>query len=205
MPARSYRQNCALAHTADIIGDRWSLLLIRDLLIHPRRFRDLVASLKGIGTNLLSDRLRRLEQDGLLEQRRRAAGGKAYALTPAGRALEPAVLGLVHWGLRFAQRNRPDFHHRDDWDLLALKSVFQPKRTPGLAATAQFQGDEFAGWFAIADGHAEIGLGVSEAADLVFEGTVAQVFTSNKPPEEWLVSGDEALLGRFLSAFALHA
>lgn len=204
MPTRSYRQNCALAHTADLIGDRWSLLLIRDLLIEPRRFKDLAASLKGIGTNLLSDRLRTLEKNGLLEQLPQSRGGKAYSLTAAGRALEPAVLGLVHWGLRFAQRNRPEFHHRDDWDLLALKSVFQPKRVPDLDVTAQFQGPEFAGWFAIADGHAEIGLGVLEAADLEFDGTVAQVFTGNNPPDQWLVSGDEEQLDRFLSAFALH-
>lgn len=78
MPTRSYRQNCALAHTADLIGDRWSLLLIRDLLIQPRRFRDLAASLKGIGTNLLSDRLRTLEKNGLLEQLPQSRGGKAY-------------------------------------------------------------------------------------------------------------------------------
>ena len=203
MVARSYRQNCALAHTVDIVGDRWSLLLIRDLLIQPRRFKDLVASLRGIGTNLLSDRLRALERSGLLERILCDANQKAYALTPAGRALEPAVLGLVRWGLRNAQCNQPEFHHRDDWDLLALKAVFHPERARGLVVAAQFESRDFSGWFAISDGTAEIGLGTLAAADLHFAGTVAEVFTGNRPPHEWLESGNRKLLRRFLAVFVL--
>ena len=127
MAKRSYRQNCALALTSDLIGERWSLLLIRDLLIAPKRYNELALSLQGMGTNLLASRLKDLEAAGIVEKAERQAGGHVYALTDAGRALEPAVLALVRWGLTYLPDRIEGFHHQDDWDLVALKAAFQPQ------------------------------------------------------------------------------
>src|SRR5687768_18395621 len=102
MQSRSYNQFCALAAGLDVIGERWNLLIIRELLPGPRRFKDLVDGLPGISTNLLSERLKELEQHGVLCRRilPPPSGAAVYALTPAGEALEPAVLELGKWGSR---------------------------------------------------------------------------------------------------------
>lgn len=82
---RSYGQYCSLARSLDVIGDRWTLLIVRELWLRPCRYNDLSDSLPGIATNLLTDRLRKLEAAGVVE---RPAGG-LYALTPGGRTSRP--------------------------------------------------------------------------------------------------------------------
>ena len=114
MSKRSYKQNCALARANDVIGERWTLLLVRDLLISPRRFNQLHASQKGMGTNLLASRLKDLEMANVVERRAGEGGARLYALTERGRALEPAVLALIRWGLTHGPENRPGDHHHDD-------------------------------------------------------------------------------------------
>jgi len=100
---RSYDQYCALARGLDLIGERWTLLLIRDLLLGPKRYKDLLAGLPGIGTNLLADRLRELEGLGIIERTVMPppAGSTVYRLTDAGQELEPAMMALGRWGARF--------------------------------------------------------------------------------------------------------
>src|SRR5271167_1332823 len=92
---RTYNQYCGLAAALDILGERWTLLIIRELLVRPRRYRDLLADLPGIGTNLLADRLKFLTDQGLVRQRD-IAGGKrqVYELTESGQKLRPVVLDL---------------------------------------------------------------------------------------------------------------
>src|SRR5712692_11476763 len=87
-PRRSYDQYCAVARGLDVIGDRWTLLLVRDLLLGPKRYKDLLAGLPGIGTNLLADRLHELEGAGLIERTvlPPPAGSTVYQLTEAGQA-----------------------------------------------------------------------------------------------------------------------
>ncbi len=203
MGKRSYRQNCALAQAADVIGERWTLLLVRDLLVGPRRFGELQRSLKGIGSNLLSDRLRELESAGIIE--RSGNGVRHYVLTPGGAALEPAVLALVRWGLAHGPRNQPGYHHQDDWDLVALKALFQPNRAGDMHVTVQFDSDALTGWMKVDAGVVTIGLGRAEAADLVVAGTVAELFTGHAPPDSLLQSGDPDRLQRFMRVFALRA
>ncbi|MFQ6006768.1 MAG: winged helix-turn-helix transcriptional regulator, partial [Woeseia sp.] len=81
MAKRSYRQNCSLARAADIIGERWTLLLLRDLLVGPRRFGELSRSQKGMGSNLLATRLRELEAASILQRQEADKGSPYYALT----------------------------------------------------------------------------------------------------------------------------
>ena len=116
MKKRSYQQNCALARANDIIGERWTLLLLRDLLVFPRRFNELLASAKGMGSNLLAARLKHLEAAGIVERARDAGGLQRYAITDRGRALEPAILALIRWGLNYGPANQADDHHHADDD-----------------------------------------------------------------------------------------
>jgi DNA-binding HxlR family transcriptional regulator len=97
MAARSYGQFCGLARALDTVGDRWSLLIVRELLLGPMRYTELVASLRGIATNLLADRLRGLESSGVIERQVGQAGGVVYALTPWGRQLREPIEALVRW------------------------------------------------------------------------------------------------------------
>ena len=202
MSKRGYHQNCALARAGDVIGERWTLLLVRDLLVAPRRFNELLASLKGMGTNLLAKRLKYLEAAGVVE---RANARGAYSLTTKGHALEPAVLALIRWGLLHGPENRPGDQHRHDWDLLALKSAFQPDRADGLSLTVRFDCDAFQGWVRIEDQMMAIGLGQTDTADITIAGTVSDLFLGDKEPQALISAGSPEDLQRFVAAFALRA
>lgn len=204
MAKRSYKQNCALAQTSDLIGERWSLLLVRDLLVGPRRFNDLQTSLKGIGTNLLATRLKDLEAAGIIERRARGAGGHVYALTESGKALEPALLALIRWGLAYGPDNQKGFHHQDDWDLVALKALFQARRARDLSVCVQFRTDEFAGWMSVDGERVKIGLGEAESANIVVGGTIKDLF-SQADSAQLCLSGSNEQLERFKAAFVVPA
>lgn len=146
MDQRSYNQYCATARTLDIIGERWTLLLIRELLTGPKRFGDLQHGLRGLGTGLLSARLKHLEREGLAQKVTLPPPARtpAYALTEAGKELEPAVLALARWGMKWAMGMRHEgetFH--PGWAVLGLRSCFVPEAAAGLRATYEFRiGDE---------------------------------------------------------------
>lgn len=97
---RGYGQYCPVAKAAEVLGERWTLLIVRDLIMGAHRFTDLQRGLPGISRTLLSERLRRLQADGLLERRVGASGRAEYWLTPLGRDLGPAVLALGQWATR---------------------------------------------------------------------------------------------------------
>lgn len=134
MPSRkSYGQFCGLARSLDRVGDRWTLLVVRELLLGPRSFRELTEALVGISPNLLTQRLRALADDRLVERNDAPARSKnvIFRLTPAGAALEPVVLELIRWGARWMM----DGPRRDlvdtRWTLLALRALLE--RTPTQA------------------------------------------------------------------------
>ena len=108
---RYYRQYCGLARALDVIGERWSLLIVRELLDGPRRYNELLEGLPGIATNLLADRLRRLEAEGVLC---RLDDGR-YALTPWGDDLREAVYALGRWAGPLMARPRGDDHFHPSW------------------------------------------------------------------------------------------
>lgn len=202
MTKRSYKQNCALARAADAIGERWTLLLVRDLLVGPRRFNELLASLRGIGSNLLARRLKDLEAAGLVS--RQDDGSRAYSLTERGKALEPAVLALIRWGLLHGPENRDGDYHQDDWDLLALKAAFQPDRAQGLVLAVQFEKDALHGWVRIENRQMTIGRGILPEADMILVGSVADVFLRTSDAQSRIANGDPADLQRFTRVFALR-
>ena len=128
MAKRDYQQHCSVAQSLDVIGERWTLLIVRELLLGPRRFKDLLGHLPGIGTNLLSNRLKQLEAEGLLEKTRlpAPASADAYRLTHAGRALEPIVLAVIRWGLPRMDRWDDDTLWSASWTPLTFKALFRP-------------------------------------------------------------------------------
>ena len=124
---RSYKQNCALAYGLDIIGERWTLLIVRELLIADKRYGELMENLPGIGTNLLADRLKEMEERGLIDR----AGGR-YGLTDLGRGLEPVVHAIVRFGLLL---NKPDDNNwltRPEWDVVALRALYDADSDDGI-------------------------------------------------------------------------
>src|SRR5918912_3406990 len=133
---RSYRQHCAVARGLDLVGERWTLLIVRDLLTGPKRYTDLLAGLPGIGTNLLATRLRELEEQGLVTRRvlPPPAGSTVYELTDVGQALEPVIMALGRWGNRFlGARREGDFLSANAY-LLAMRGTFRPDRAQGVTA-----------------------------------------------------------------------
>ncbi|MFB9685582.1 winged helix-turn-helix transcriptional regulator [Amycolatopsis plumensis] len=146
MDQRTYNQYCATARTLDLVGERWTLLLIRELLTGPKRFGDLQASLRGLGTGLLAARLKHLERDGLARKVTLPPPARtpAYALTEAGEELGPAVLALARWGLKWAMGERREtetFH--PGWAVLGLRACFDAEAAGDLRAVYEFRiGDE---------------------------------------------------------------
>lgn len=136
MARRTYDQHCALAHGLDVLGERWTLLVIRELLLGPQRFSDLESSLAGIGPNTLAARLRQMESDGLIHKRRLPppAPATVYALTDLGAALEPVIIELGRWGRHRLPATIGHEAFRPGWLLLALKISFDPAHAADLDA-----------------------------------------------------------------------
>lgn len=99
--ARTYNQDCILAHALDLLGERWTLLIIRDLFLGPQRFGDLQAALPGIGANLLSKRLKELEEAGLIEAVATGDARGRYRLTDTGEALRPSIRTMMKWSIMY--------------------------------------------------------------------------------------------------------
>lgn len=125
---RSYGQFCPAARALDIVGERWTLLVVRDLLQGPKRYTDLQAGLPGIGPNVLAARLRSLEHTGLVEKKRLPppAASTVYSLTELGEGLRPVVLGLFEWGLRLVGTPSKNDAVRASYWLPALEMAARP-------------------------------------------------------------------------------
>lgn len=132
--SRSYRDPCGIARALDAIGERWALLIVRELLLGPKRFSDLRASL-GTSPNVLSQRLGELETSGVVQ--RRSSGGALYELTDWGQELHPILLKLGRWGAMSS--NRPGGEMTVDALMVALEATFQPNNAPGLTATIELR------------------------------------------------------------------
>ncbi len=111
--ARTYNQDCILAHALDLLGERWTLLIIRDLFLGPQRFGDLQAGLPGIGANLLSKRLKELEEAGLIAAPGPAETRGHYRLSPTGEAMRPAIRSLMYWSICYFMEHPDSAPARD--------------------------------------------------------------------------------------------
>jgi DNA-binding HxlR family transcriptional regulator len=127
----------------DLIGERWTWLIIRGLLTGPKRFGELLDQLPGIGTNLLSDRMKTLLENGIVEKRGKGRQS-AYSLTTLGEELRPITHQLIRWGRHFAATNGKTQAadgevplSMPEWDMLALEAAFIPERADGVQAVMQ--------------------------------------------------------------------
>src|SRR5690349_19701323 len=139
--SRSYGQYCGLARALDVVGDRWNLLIVRQLLMGPARYRELLDGLPGVATNLLTDRLRDLEAAGVVERRLAGEGNAVvYALTPWGAELREPINGLIRWSTPLMTSGPGDDHFRAEWLVLPLSALLTgkpPTRTVGIAVDGQ--------------------------------------------------------------------
>jgi DNA-binding HxlR family transcriptional regulator/putative sterol carrier protein len=165
MPEHRYQQYCALARALDVAGDRWTLLIVRELAPGPRRFTDLIDGLPGISRKLLTERLRALERDGLVARRELPppAARQVYELTDDGHDLAHAMAPLIAWGARRIGERKPTETFRARWPAVAIAGLADREAAKGVSETYQFLIGDTAFYFAVDDG--SIGLHDGRAED----------------------------------------
>jgi DNA-binding HxlR family transcriptional regulator len=212
---RTYGDPCGIARALDVVGERWALLVVRELLLGPKRFTDLRAGLPGLSPDVLSQRLRELEIRGLLARRRLGppAGSRVYELTERGRELEPVILALGRWGSA-APFPEPPREIGADSMVLALKTVFDRERAGELEAEIELRLREHTFTVRVLDGTIHAARGDAADPDAVLTaapGALAALVWEGLGLDAAVRSGDAAyegdreLLERFLSLFALGA
>jgi DNA-binding HxlR family transcriptional regulator len=211
MSKRLYHQFCGVARSLDFIGERWTLLIVRDLLLGPRRYSDLLAGLPGLTTNLLAKRLQSLEEDGIVKKVKlpRPTPSTVYCLTPLGEELESVVLSLCDWGNRFL--NHPTEVEQVDlgWTLLRLKLLYEG----GFYLTFEIHTMSQVYSVHVGTSKIDIRLGRSEESDLKITGepeAVREMFFGPSSASEVAARGDLTIEGKFgrwprvLAAFKLR-
>lgn len=131
--AKKYDHYCPMAHALDMVGDRWELLIVRELLPGPKRYTDLAEGLPGIGTNILAARLRDLENNGVIAKKTLPppAASRVYELTDYGRELKPVMRELALWGARSLGPPTPDAEFFPGWLLNPIDTILAPLAPPG--------------------------------------------------------------------------
>lgn len=222
MSGRTYGQYCGLAHAMELVGERWALLIVRDLLPGPKRFTDLRRGLPKIPTNILSARLKELEATGIIHRRLLPPPDRSvvYDLTGYGRELDDILLRLGVWGARSLGQPRPGDILTTDSLLMALRATFHCERARdlGLDATFELRAGEVVLHARVHDGTLDIAPGpAAGGADLVIETGPAlrALLAGELRPSEATASGavhlsgtdgapgDPALLERFVEVFHL--
>ena len=200
MTKRSYNQQCSLAYALDIVGERWTLLLVREFMTGPKRFTDLQHNMPGMGTNLLSERLKQLEAAKVIHRRRLPPPSAAavYELTDLGQDLSPAVVALAEWGLKAGRIGSRAEHYRPGWTFVGMYAAFRPEETAGLHERYEFRiGDEVF-YVRVDDGALETGQGPSDDPDAVITTTVdtfRAVVTGERSMFEAVNSADATVEG----------
>lgn len=213
MTSRNYGQVCGLARAMELVGERWALLVVRDLISGPKRFTDLRRGLPRIPTNILSARLKELEAAGVVRRRLlpRPAGGVVYELTEYGRELEDVVLRLGSWGARSLGDPLPGDVLTTDALVLALRANFRPHAAAALRAGYELRLGDVVVHARIDQGTLEAGAGPLGEPDLVIEtrATFKPLLAGEHAPREAIesgavrLSGDPELLTRFVEAFRI--
>jgi DNA-binding HxlR family transcriptional regulator len=201
MDRRSYNQFCALAFALDIVGERWTLLIVRELLAGPRRFKDLMDGLPEISTNLLSERLKGLEQQGVVCRRvlPPPAGSAVYELTPIGQALEKAVLELGKWGSQFLHPSLEGVALPSLGAIaLAIKAFFHPEEAIGVHETYELHLGKEVLQVQVNEGELRVQQAAALKADIVIYTEMQYflgLFVGQMEPEEAISGGLVRILG----------
>jgi DNA-binding HxlR family transcriptional regulator len=210
---RRYEDACAAAHALDLVGERWALLVMRELMLGPKRFSDLRASLPGISANVLTQRLEGLEAAGVLGRKKLPppASTQVYELTEWGYESEPIFQALGRWAARSPSHD-PTLPFSAASLLLSLRTMLDPLRAEGLDARIGLRLGEETFLAHLAGGRIEIARGPLDEADLVFTGTppvLAGAIYGGQPMKALegagalRIEGDRALAERFISLFPL--
>ena len=198
---KRYHQYCPIACSLELVGERWTLLVVRELFHGPKRYTDLAANLPGIGTNVLADRLKDLEAEGIVVKRKLAppAASTVYELTPMGRELRSVLHELARFGARLMGPPPPEALE-PGWLLGALDLALSPVSPPGRLAFRI--GDEEA---SLVDGVVQPGL--VQAPDVLVEtdGIGFYHLVVNRQLDGVRVEGDQEILHRLIDAFGPHA
>jgi DNA-binding HxlR family transcriptional regulator len=173
---RNYGQYCGLAAALDVLGERWTLLIVREMLTGPCRYNELLANLPGIGTNLLADRLKFLVEERVIRQR--PHGGtraRMYELTEQGEALRPAVLALARWGLGMLGAPEAEEFVRPRWGALAVEAMIDPSKA-GPDEQYEFHLDDEVFHVDVEDGRVTVGHGAAPDTPVLVVTTDAVTF-----------------------------
>jgi DNA-binding HxlR family transcriptional regulator/putative sterol carrier protein len=184
--AKCYDQYCPMAHALSLVGERWSLLIVRELMHGPKRYTDLSHGLPGIGTNILAARLRDLEEGGIIEKRKLPPpfAVTVYDLTEYGRQLDEVMHALARWGARTLGPPGPDDELYPEWGVNAFAALFDPEAARGVTETYVLKIDDDVFTARIEDGHLEATCGAAEDPDVRVETDIQTFFP--------LVAGDLA-------------
>ncbi|HET6734699.1 winged helix-turn-helix transcriptional regulator [Mycobacterium sp.] len=210
---RRYDEGCAVAHALDLIGERWAMLIVRELLLGPKRFTDLRAGMPGASADVLALRLREMTESGVVRRRKLPppAGSEVYELTEWGADLEPIVTHLGRWGSRSSSLN-PTADSSVDSVVLSLRALFNPQAAKRFSATIRLRlsGNEFT--VEVAEGQLRVARGEAEHPTATLDTdrpTLAALLYGGRPLDDAVRAGDATVGGkpdvvkRFLALFPL--
>jgi DNA-binding HxlR family transcriptional regulator len=213
MSTRAYGQYCGFARALEMVGERWAFLIVRDLLVGAKRFTDLHRGLAGIPTNVLTARLKELEEAGVVRRRLlpRPTGSIVYELTAYGKELDDIVLRLGAWGAKSLGEPRPIEGITADSMVMAMRSTFRPEAARGTRATYEIHFGEIVINVRVRGAKLVVEKGALPGADLVIHAGIGikSVMTGELTPTEALrngsvhITGDPALLTRFAELFRI--
>lgn len=213
MKARVYGQYCGFARALEVVGERWALLVVRDLLVGPKRFTDLLRGLAGIPSNVLTARLKELEHAGVVRRRvlPRPARAVVYELTEYGLELEVVVVELGRWGAKALGDPRPAETVTVDSLVMALRSTFRSEPARGMRAGYELRVGPIVLHARVDDGRVAVAEGALPGADLVIEAGpgIRALMAGELSPREAVengtvrLTGDPELLTRFARIFRI--
>lgn len=207
---RSYDDPCGIARALDRVGERWALLVVRELILGPKRFTDLRAGLPNASPNVLAQRLRELEECGAIQRRHLPppANATVYELTPWGLELEPVILALGRWGSRATPVPSGDLSV--DALILALETTFAPALAEGFRARIELRLGADVFCFTVAKKALAVARGPCEDRDALIQTDAVSLrqltfgrrdLGRARRTGDVSVEGDEAIAARFLSLF----
>jgi DNA-binding HxlR family transcriptional regulator/putative sterol carrier protein len=210
---RTYGDGCAIAHGLDLIGERWALLVVRELILGPKRYTDLRRGLPNASPNVLSERLRELERAGVVRRRKLPppAGSRVYELTDWGRELEEIVMSLGHWAAR-SPTPPSDAPIGVDSIILALRARFDSGAANGLRTSFELRLGEDRFRIEVADDEIEVARGGADQADATIDtdpDTLNAVLWGGRPLADaqrsgtMTIEGANAAVERFVRLFPM--
>jgi DNA-binding HxlR family transcriptional regulator len=211
--SKRYDQFCPVCHALELVGERWALLVVRELLKGPKRYTDLLGGMPGIGTNVLAARLRELEEAGVVRKRKLPppAASTVYELTEYGQELEEPLYALARWGARSMEPPGKNEDFYPEWGLNAFAALLDPETARGLTQTYVVRVDADVYTVQLDDSRVHVEIGASDDADLDFttdRETFFGLASGELDPRAalgegrvTLETGKPAVLERFFSVF----